>query len=204
MESEQEPSTRSQSLVRKSKKLSWLLRHGANEAGLPMDAAGWASIADVLRHTGLSRRQLDQVVAENNKQRLEVRGDAIRCSQGHSTENMPVTRAALEASWTRVARAAPLFHGTRLDLVEPIVREGLHPMARTHVHLADSPTSTVGKRASVAVLLEVDPVRLDGVWVSSNGVYLARSVPPAALVGFRALTRRAKAEEPRLRGLFAR
>ena len=28
-------------LTRLSMKLSWLLRHGAAEAGVPMDAAGW-------------------------------------------------------------------------------------------------------------------------------------------------------------------
>ncbi|MCB9674304.1 MAG: RNA 2'-phosphotransferase [Alphaproteobacteria bacterium] len=190
-------------LVRKSKKLSWLLRHGALEARLPMDEAGWASIADVLRHTGLTRPQLDRVVAENNKSRLEVRGDRVRCSQGHSLEGMPVTLDALEASWTRLARTAPLFHGTRLDLVEPIVRGGIQPMGRTHVHLADSPDSTVGKRASVAVLLEVDPERLEGLWVSANGVYLTRRVPSAAIVGFRPVTRRAHEQAPQLRALIA-
>jgi RNA:NAD 2'-phosphotransferase (TPT1/KptA family) len=38
-----------------SKKLSWLLRHGAGEAGLEMDAAGWAEVADVRRVEGIAR-----------------------------------------------------------------------------------------------------------------------------------------------------
>ena len=71
-------------------------------------------------------------------------------------------------------------------------------MRRTHVHLAESAHSHVGKRANVAVLLHVDPTRVDGLWVSPNGVWLTRFVPPAALVGFEACTRRAREASDRI------
>ena len=51
-------------LVRKSKHLSWLLRHGARESGLPMDAAGWCAVDDVLQRTGLARAELEEVVQQ--------------------------------------------------------------------------------------------------------------------------------------------
>ncbi len=184
----------SRTLVKKSKKLSWLLRHGAHEAGLDMDPAGWVAIDAVLARTGLTRGELTRVVAENNKRRLQVDGARIRCCQGHSTEGTPVTQEALEASWTCVSQRSVLFHGTRLEVLDAILADGIAPMRRTHVHLAHSPSSTVGKRAAVALLLEVDPQRIpDGVWVASNGVYLARFVPPDAIVGVRPMTRRARA-----------
>lgn len=171
-----------------SKRVSWLLRHGARASGLDMDPAGWAAIADVIRLLGLSREALDRVVAENDKRRLEVRGDAIRAVQGHSLAGTPVTAEALEASWTRrTGRTDPVFHGTHPGVVEAIRREGLRPMDRTHVHLADARTSRVGKRANVSVWVWVDPVALEragiGLFESPNGVWLARRVPPEALLG---------------------
>ena len=42
--------------IEKSKKVSWLLRHGASSRGVSMDAAGWVDIADVLRELRLSRK----------------------------------------------------------------------------------------------------------------------------------------------------
>lgn len=189
-------------LVKKSKKLSWLLRHGANEAGLDMDEAGWTRVADVCRMLHLSERVLDKVVAENNKRRLERRGDRIRCSQGHSTANMPVTREALERSWDVYDGTDPVVHGTSVPAARTILAEGIHAMRRTHVHLAEHAGSTVGKRANVGVLLDIDPTALDGVWVSSNGVILTRSVPTSAIIGVRGVTRKGKEAEAGLRALL--
>ena len=180
-------------LKNKSKTLSYLLRHGAMSAGLKMDEAGWASITDVCRLTHLTEAQLNEVIARNNKQRLQREGDRIRCSQGHSTDGMPVTQAALEASWERIEPRGLIYHGTQLKALPEILAKGLLPMGRTHVHLAASPTSRVGKRANVAVLLHIDPARLSGLWRSPNGVVLARAVPPEAIVEVEPVTARAKA-----------
>jgi putative RNA 2'-phosphotransferase len=173
-----------------SKAVSWLLRHGAPSVGVAMDAAGWVAVADVLRHLKLSPAELEQIVAENNKTRFEVRGDQIRASQGHSTET-PVTREALEASWTPYTGDGPLYHGTTRAAVPSILAQGILPQARTHVHLAAAPDSRVGKRANVEVLLEVNVACLRGaglgVWQSANGVLLARLVPPSCVVVSRPL-----------------
>jgi putative RNA 2'-phosphotransferase len=176
--------------------LSWLLRHGASESGLDMDAAGWARVDEVLRTLGMSRAALEGAVIENNKARFEVRGGRIRACQGHSLAGTPVTLDGLEASWERFAGEGPVWHGTRIAAVASIAREGLLPGERTHVHLAEALDSTVGKRAGVDVMLEVSPARLSaagvGLFVSPNGVLLARSVPPPAIVGLRAMTDRAR------------
>src|SRR4051794_5142943 len=135
-----------------SKKLSWLLRHGAPSEGIAMDAAGWVAVADVLRALALTRDELASVVELNTKSRLDLRGERIRASQGHSTEGMPVTHDALEASWERFIGEGPLWHGTAVDALPGIAREGIVPQARTHVHLTDALDSKVGKRASVDVM----------------------------------------------------
>lgn len=193
-------------LVRRSKKLSWLLRHGAHEAGITMDAAGWVPVAQVLAATGLSRAALADIVAHNNKRRLELVGDRVRACQGHSTEGTPVTAEALEATWAPFAGPGPVWHGTHLDALDPIDALGLVPQARTHVHLAEALDATVGKRANVAVMLAVDPAALAAagcpLWVAPNGVLLARRVPRGCIVGARPMTRAAQARAAAIQARF--
>jgi putative RNA 2'-phosphotransferase len=189
-----------------SKKLSWLLRHGAEEAGLEMDAAGWAEVEDVRRVLHIGRDALETAVRDNTKARLERRGTRIRACQGHSLRGMPVTCEALEATWSVLEGDAHVFHGTRIAALEGIVREGILPGDRTHVHLAETTDSTVGKRAAVDVMLAVAPRKLRehgiGLHQSPNGVILARHVPPACIVELVPVVDRARRQELRLRSLF--
>lgn len=192
--------------VEHSIKMSWLLRHGAASQGLTMDAAGWVEIAAVLRALGLAREQLDAVVRDNSKARFEVDGPRIRATQGHSTAPGAVSLDALEASWARYDDAGPLWHGTNIAAVPGIAREGILPVTRTHVHLAAAVDSQVGKRANVAVLLEVAVEGLRaaglGIFVSPNGVILVRRVPVDCVVAVVGVTREGRAQEAALRALF--
>ena len=192
--------------VRNSKRLSWLLRHGANEAGLVMDEAGWAEIADVLEVLDMARDDLDEAVATNDKGRLQTEGSRIRACQGHSLAGMPVTQDALESTWVPVEPNDSLWHGTTLGAVEGIAVHGIEPAARSHVHLAPSLTSRVGKRASVQVLLEVSPQRLASLRVqvfrAPNGVILVRQVPASAIIDITLASANDSVELLRLRELL--
>jgi putative RNA 2'-phosphotransferase len=189
-----------------SRKLSWLLRHGAADEGLAMDTAGWAAIADVRALLRINDTQLEGAIRHNDKNRIEVDGDRIRACQGHSLETMPVTREALEASWRRWEGTDLVWHGTRVSAVEGIVGEGIHAGRRSHVHLAASLDSIVGKRSNTPVMLGVDPERLAnagiGLYVSPNGVMLCRHVPTDAIVSLVPKSKRSRAEAPRLRQLL--
>jgi putative RNA 2'-phosphotransferase len=186
-----------------SKKLSWLLRHGAPSEGIAMDAAGWVAVDDVLRALKISRAALEEVVAHNNKSRLELAGERIRACQGHSREGMPVTLEALEATWELYEGGGSIWHGTHKDAARGIGREGILPGERTHVHLAEATGSQVGKRANVDILIEVSPDRLRGeglsVYRSSNGVLLCRRVPARCIIGLVAISAAAKLSEAALR-----
>lgn len=192
--------------VEHSKRMSWLLRHAASSQGVAMDAAGWVEIAEVLRTLGLSRQQLDAVVRDNSKARFEVEGSRIRATQGHSTAPGAVSLEALEASWVAYDGAGPLWHGTSTTAIAGIAREGILPVSRTHVHLAAAVDSQVGKRANVAVLIEVSAARLRaqglGVFVSPNGVILVRRVPVDCIVGLVGVTREGRGREAALRGML--
>jgi putative RNA 2'-phosphotransferase len=183
-----------------AKRLSWLLRHGAVEEGLPLDPQGFASIADVLRLLRMRRDLLDAAVAQNDKKRFEIEGERIRAVQGHSA---PVVDAdAIEASWTEYREDAPIFHGTSLTAAEAIATSGIHAGQRSHVHLAASVDATVGKRAKLDLLLLVDPVRLRAaglpVYRAPNGVLLTRLVPVTAIVGVHPTRRLRTSDEGRL------
>lgn len=61
-----------------SKKLSWLLRHGATSEKLALDSAGYANLADVLsnqkiRSLKTSFEEVRAIVAENDKQRFSIK-----------------------------------------------------------------------------------------------------------------------------------
>ncbi|MBN8613583.1 MAG: RNA 2'-phosphotransferase [Deltaproteobacteria bacterium] len=189
-----------------SRTLSYLLRHGANEAGLSMDAAGWVPVEEITRRLSLTRAELERAVASNTKSRLELRADRIRCCQGHSMAGTPVTHEALEASWRVYEGDDRVVHGTFVEAVASIAKEGIRPIERTHVHLAPAAESHVGKRANVHVMLgvSVERVRACGVEVfeAGNGVILTRRVPIEAIVSLTTLTRRAETQKSALRSLF--
>jgi putative RNA 2'-phosphotransferase len=146
-----------------------------------MSADGWALIDDVLAVLRMDRPALDAAVEQNDKQRLQRDGNRIRACQGHSQRGMPVTCEALENSWERVHPDHLLWHGTSAAALPSIQRDGLPPGHRTHVHLAPSMDSPIGRRTAVEVLLGVDSSDLD-VYRAPNGVLLTRSVPPDAIV----------------------
>ncbi|MBK9387823.1 MAG: RNA 2'-phosphotransferase [Planctomycetes bacterium] len=193
-------------LTRISRRLSWLLRHGARETGLAMDAAGWVAVEEVLRFLALEPAALRQVVEQDEKSCLQWVGDRLRACQGHSTAGTPVTAGALEQSWQPYEGPGPLWHGTSLAALPQIARDGLRPMERTHVHLAAATESKVGKRAQVDVLLRVDLSRLYAhglrVFASPNGVLLVRCVPAEAITGIASVSAAARERHHALLPMF--
>ena len=141
-------------LKKRSKRLSWLLRHGAIEAGLPMDEAGFARIEDVLRVGRLSRAQLDAIVALNDKQRLEVRGE----------------RAELELAETSFTGRAMRFCVDRaratLGLVETDVERVVERAKRVYREVEDVSELKAGRvrqiaRGTMAMLSERALIRAE-------------------------------------------
>lgn len=172
--------------AKRSRALSYWLRHAPEKGGLTLDAAGWAPVDGVLvalAREGLETSQalLEAVVAGNDKRRFELSDDGtrIRARQGHSV--------AVEGSWEAATPPAVLWHGTVERFLDAILREGLTKQQRHHVHLsADTETaSKVGMRRGEAVILMVDASAMvaDGhaFALSSNGVWLTDHVPPQYL-----------------------
>jgi putative RNA 2'-phosphotransferase len=173
-------------VVKASKYLSRHLRHQPGALGLTLEPGGWVAVdalLEAMRRHGvvLSRADLEEIVANNNKQRFafDETGQRIRASQGHS---VPV-----DLQLTLVSPPDALYHGTGSAAIAVIQREGLRKMRRHHVHLtAEVATAVnVGSRHGVPVVFLVDAGSMarDGhqFYRSENGVWLTESVPPQYL-----------------------
>ena len=182
-----------------SRRLSYLLHHAPQEAGLTLETGGWVPVAELLAGLAagglhLSRAQLEAVVAGNDEGRFafDASGERIRANQGHS---VPVD-LELEPQ----PPPAALYHGTARRFLAAIMQQGLLRMQRHHVHLSpDTDTATrVGARRGPPVLLQVDAAAMQrarsGVLMgvrsrrhghtfyrSENGVWLTDRVPPEFL-----------------------
>jgi putative RNA 2'-phosphotransferase len=173
--------------VRASRRISMVLRHRPESAGLTLDANGWVPVADLIAALGLTRAELDVIVEHNDKSRFAIDrrddgADWIRASQGHSR------RVAVDLGLQPAEPPTVLFHGTPSGNLGSILREGLRPRSRHHVHLSvDLPTAlVVGHRrsADVAVLEVAAATMAAGGHVfhrSANGVWLTAVVAPGYL-----------------------
>lgn len=173
-------------LVKVSRYLSKHLRHQPERLGLTLAPGGWVEVdvllEALLKHNfAVSRAELDEVVANNDKQRFSFddTGLRIRANQGHSVE--------VDLQLEPAVPPSVLFHGTGAGSVENILKMGLLKFARHHVHLsADMGTVVkVGARHGKPVVFEVDAAAMHSdsyeFFCSENGVWLVDEVPPQYL-----------------------
>ncbi len=118
-----------------SKFLSFVLRHRPQAIGITLDAEGWVAVDELLaaaaRHgQSVTRQQVEEVVATNDKQRFSFSADGrrIRANQGHSVE--------VDLGLVPVEPPELLYHGTVERFLDSIRQEGLVRGKRHHVHLS--------------------------------------------------------------------
>jgi putative RNA 2'-phosphotransferase len=174
-------------LISLSKFVSLVLRHQPQKYGLALDEHGWAQIDDLIaaaERAGvpLTRALLQQVVAQNDKQRFAISDDgrAIRARQGHSV--------SIDLGLVSHEPPPQLYHGTAERFLASIRDQGLLRRSRQHVHLSpDASTALkVGQRHGKPIVLTIQSgaMHADGFlfYLSENGVWLVDSVPVAYLV----------------------
>ena len=170
-----------------SRFLCMALRHKPETLQLSLDKAGWVSVSDLIaacnrRGSPLDLPELQRIVAENDKKRLEFSADGslIRASQGHSI--------AVDLGYVAEEPPELLYHGTIGEYLASIRKVGLIKGSRHHVHLSpDIPTAIkVGQRRGRPVIL---PIRSRSMFHakhkffrSTNGVWLTDRVPPEYII----------------------
>lgn len=169
------------SLKETSKYISLILRHKPEAIGITLDEHGWANVDELI--AGIAKTQpidmamLEQIVAEDEKQRYSFNGDKtlIRANQGHS---VPVDVELEEKEPPEF-----LFHGTGEKYVSSIDAQGLLPKSRLYVHLSSDEVTAhkVGQRHGKPIIYIVKSRQMfnDGYkfYCSVNGVWLTKEVP---------------------------
>jgi 2'-phosphotransferase len=177
-------------MIRVSKKMSWILRHGAKEVGLTMDSNARVLMSDFLNlneMNGITLEDIMTVVENNDKKRFEVdtiNGNLmIYAKQGHNKS----LDGTIDETKLLTKITTPLdkcIHGTNKHALKIIERQGLAAMSRMHIHLAVGEPSdnavVSGARESSKVLIYIDMERAmcDGMefYMSENGVVLTRGI----------------------------
>jgi putative RNA 2'-phosphotransferase len=173
-------------LVRISKYLSKHLRHEPQRLGLSLAPGGWVEVEELLtactrNRFPISREELEEVVARNDKKRFsfDPSGTRLRANQGHSVD--------VDLKLEPVEPPETLYHGTGHRTAETIETSGLLKMARHHVHLSPDVATArkVGARHGKPVIFAVASGAMQraghSFYVSANGVWLVEHVPPEYL-----------------------
>lgn len=164
-----------------------VLRHQPHAIGLALDGQGWAEIDALIARArrGLTRALIDEIVQSSDKKRFEISpdGSRIRAVHGHSVD--------VDVLGPAVPPPDMLYHGTSPAVVGFILRDGLKPMRRRHVHLSETveQARAVGRRhcraGAAPVILTIAAAALAARGAtfhrSTSGVWLTQAAPPEAL-----------------------
>lgn len=168
-----------------SKCISYVLRHNPSAAGIKLDDEGWVDIDTLCRAlnerkmaSGVTRSAIENIIAESDKKRFEIRGNSIRATYGHSFNS--------KIEFEPTTPPNVLYHGTSNVAYQRISGgEGILPMNRQYVHLSsDFETAVrVGRRHDDhPIILTVDTARMsnDGFKFfhsGNDGTWMCEKVP---------------------------
>ena len=179
--------------TRLSKLMSFLLRHMPSEAGLSLDESGWVGIDELVygiknmwrnKHLyhWLTPEHVMAVAMLDPKGRFEIDRDRIRARYGHSRE------LGLKLSYPEDKTSSILYHGSTIDKLSRILREGIKPIKRQYVHLSISleDACDVGRRHGsrpVVLIVSADCLRRSGfkILCAGKNVRLVDYVPPRCI-----------------------
>lgn len=167
--------------------ISLILRHKPETIGISLDEHGWAKTDELIE--GINKTKgysidfdvLSEIVRTDGKQRYSFNEDKtkIRANQGHSVK--------VDVELKEAEPPEQLFHGTGERFVPAIRKEGLKPQSRLYVHLSkDKETAEkVGARHGKPHVFFVHSGKMYRAgykfYLSENGVWLTKSVPPEFL-----------------------
>lgn len=167
-----------------SKEVSYALRHAPWEYELELDENGFVPIEQLLNSLNslneygreIKKEDLEYIIENSDKKRLEIIGDKIRALYGHSVP--------IKIEKTIATPPDVLYHGTAKRFIDSIMKEGLLPMNRQYVHLSvdtDMATLVGQRRDENPVILEIDAKSAvnDGIkfYIGNDKVWLCDEMP---------------------------
>lgn len=166
-----------------SKTLSYLLRHNPKQYGVELDYRGFADINTVINglkkdYPYITIEDLNYIVKNDDKGRYEIKDNLIRALYGHS----------IKKEIEKVPSKPPviLYHGTKENVLDSILKEGIKSMKRQKVCLSSdiNTAKMVGDRRknSNTIILKVraEEAYNDGInfYTEPNGIYMSDDIPP--------------------------
>ena len=140
-------------ITQKGIELAWLLRHDrlAFSKGL-IDSNGWRNVSELIDEKGYTFDEIRQIVDTNNKKRFEFNPSLtkIRARQGHSIN--------VDVEMKEEKPPKILYHGTALERLESLLKNGINNGGRLHVHLTEDFSTALksGKRHGTPMVVEVN------------------------------------------------
>ena len=176
-----------------SKKLSYILRHGAAELDLTLREDGYIRIGVLLVHRqfykfGFTEEEVVAVVKNNAKKRFALTREGntmlVRAQQGHSGRVGNIDQHALNIVLGVADVPEMVVHGTKRRKVRSILADGLKTMGRDHIHMARGLPTDVevisGCRSESDAFLKINATQAieDNIefLCSGNGVLLTAGV----------------------------
>ena len=173
-----------------SKTMSYILRHRAIDLGINMDSYGRILLSDLLSNYKMKKLKATEeivrnIVNINDKKRFTIENVdgkvMIKANQGHSKkfENIIDENKLL----TEITEPVICIHGTFYDVYN-IIKKGLKPMSRTHIHFAtgypNDKNIISGARKNSEIFIEIDMnmAMKDGIkfFKSDNNVILTKEI----------------------------
>jgi len=167
-----------------SKYMSYTLRHNPEDVN-GLDSEGFANIKDLVlaleteKNFDVSHEDIEQVVEEDDEDRYRIKDDMVKATSGHS-EGVKGSADSLDGELPDT-----LYHASARQNASDIMSEGLQPMTRKKVHLAEDKSKAIqkGERHSkevVVFIVDVGRMEEDNLNVDNTGggVYVTEEVPP--------------------------
>ncbi|ATZ80206.1 tRNA 2'-phosphotransferase/Ap4A hydrolase [Bodo saltans virus] len=176
--------------TRKSKLLSYILRHHPEKFDLKIDTNGWIDINKLIvainmqKEEKITHEQILEIVEKCDKQRYKLNdyNTMIKANQGHSVD--------VELKFIEKIPPKTLYHGTVYHNIDSIKSTGLDKMSRHHVHMTNDMKTAidVGKRRGRPIICIIDSQKMhkDKIkfYCSENNVWLTENVPPEYITFF--------------------
>lgn len=150
-----------------SRYLVKLLRHSPEKENLAMDDNGWVSVEEIVQKLKITKKELDFIVFNNNKNRFSYNVDftKIRASQGHSID--------IDIDLVNITPPEFLYHGTSIQNFEKIKNSGILKMNRTHVHLTED--METAKKVALRKGKDFKILRINSKDMHDNGIKFYKS-----------------------------
>lgn len=170
-------------LIRLSKTISYALRHDPESFGLSLEDDGSVKLEDLIKVISENKKKeitkddILSAISLPGKKRFVIENERIRAYYGHSIKK-EIVKPLIEPPEI-------LYHATSHKALPIIMKDGLKPMGRQHVHLSSEKETALeaGRRKDnnpPLLVIRAKDVYKDGIkfYKGNEDIFLSDSIEP--------------------------